>query len=103
MKIIIQKESLLSALSQTVPITKRSTPLPVLTHVLIDIQESPKLSYIISNSLDIGIKAPLSLTILEPGQALLPGAKFLEIVQSLPIGPNPNRNQPPLQNNHILR
>ncbi len=80
----IQRDQFLDGLSKTVPITEKRTPLPILSHILLESLE-PKLS-ITANDLEVGLKLSYECNVKEQGRAALPARKLLEIIREMPQG-----------------
>jgi DNA polymerase III subunit beta len=80
----IQRDQFLDGLSKTVPITEKRTPLPILSHILLESLEHT-LS-ITANDLEVGLKLSYECNVQAPGRAALPARKLLEIIRELPQG-----------------
>ena len=77
----IERDSLLEGLSKTVPITEKRTPLPILSHVLMDATESTLT--LVATDLEVGLKIICNSTVQEPGVLAAPSKKLYEIIREL--------------------
>jgi len=80
----IEKESLLDGLSKTVPVTEKRSPLPILSHILMDAADSKLV--LTATDLEVGLKMNYDAEISDPGSLTVPGKKLYEIVRELPQG-----------------
>jgi len=80
----IDRDSFLDGLTKTVPITEKRTPLPILSHVLINAAESRLV--LTATDLEVGLKINCESTVLEPGMFAVPSKKTYEIVRELESG-----------------
>jgi DNA polymerase-3 subunit beta len=85
MIIQIEKDRLLEALGRVSPIADKRTTLPILSHILFDI-ESERI-ILMATDLEIGLKIFLPVASEEAGRIALPSKKLFEIVKELPSGP----------------
>lgn len=80
----IEKDLLVEGMSKIVSITERRSPLPILTHALLETKNS-HLS-ITATDLEVGIKVSYNCLDCEDGICTVPARKFLEIVKELSSG-----------------
>ncbi|MCX5872427.1 MAG: DNA polymerase III subunit beta [Deltaproteobacteria bacterium] len=80
----IDRDSLLEGMSKIVSITERRSPLPILTHALMDVRDS--MLSITATDLEVGIKVSYKCLDSTDGLATIPARKFLEIVKELASG-----------------
>ncbi len=80
----IDRDSFLDGLTKTVPITEKRTPLPILSHVLVNATESRLV--LTATDLEVGLKINCESTVQEPGMFALPSKKTYEIVRELEPG-----------------
>lgn len=80
----IDRDSLLEGLSKTVPITEKRTPLPILSHVLMNASESDLT--LIATDLEVGLKIICDSTVQESGTLAVPSKKIYEIIRELMPG-----------------
>jgi len=80
----IDRDLLTEGMSKIVSITERRSPLPILTHTLIEIKDS--FLYMTATDLEVGIKVRYTCSNSSDGLATLPARKFLEIVKELTPG-----------------
>jgi DNA polymerase III subunit beta len=81
MKFEIEKKEFLKGLGLIQSITARKTTLPILTHVLIEV-DSESL-YLIGTDLEIGIREALTAKVHEGGKASVSAKKLYEVVREL--------------------
>ena len=81
MKFRTQRNSLLDALSKTVPIAERRSPLPILSHILI-IAEQGQLT-LTATDLEVGLRLVFECEVEQTGQIAVPSKKLLEITREL--------------------
>ncbi|MGC8657533.1 MAG: DNA polymerase III subunit beta [Desulfomonilaceae bacterium] len=81
----IEKELLSEGMSKIVSITERRSPLPILTHALIEVKE--KVLSITATDLEVGIRVNYNCIDGSDGLATIPARKFMEIVRELGSGP----------------
>ena len=79
MKISVEKEVLLQAISKVGNIVNPKVNLPILSNILIE--SSGSKTKIIATDLDIGIKTQISTTVQEPGAITIPAKRFFEIIR----------------------
>ncbi|MFH0826206.1 MAG: DNA polymerase III subunit beta [Pseudomonadota bacterium] len=80
----IEREKLLEALARITPIAEKRSPLPILSHVLIETMESTlKLS---ATDLEVGLQVFLGCESQDAGQIAAPAKKMFEIVRELASG-----------------
>ncbi len=80
----IDRDSFLDGLTKTVPITEKRTPLPILSHLLINAAESRLV--LTATDLEVGLKINCDATVQEPGMFAVPSKKSYEIVRELTPG-----------------
>lgn len=80
----IARDSLLEGLSKTVSITDKRSPLPILSHVLIEVVESQLT--LSATDLSVGLRMVCDCEVRLPGTIAVPGRKFFEIVKELTPG-----------------
>jgi DNA polymerase-3 subunit beta len=81
----IEKELLSEGMSKIVSITERRSPLPILTHALIEVKD--QVLSITGTDLEVGIRVIYNCLNGSDGLATIPARKFLEIVRELGAGP----------------
>ncbi|MEW6348382.1 MAG: DNA polymerase III subunit beta [Thermodesulfobacteriota bacterium] len=77
----ISREHLMDSLSKTVPLTERKSPLPILSHVLVETTGS--LVSVTGTDLQVGLKITHECEVRSPGRLAVPGRKFFEICREL--------------------
>jgi DNA polymerase-3 subunit beta len=82
MKFRTQRNFLLEALSKTVPIAERRSPLPILSHILI-IADQGQLT-LTATDLEVGLRLILDCEVEQTGQIAVPSKKLFEITRELP-------------------
>lgn len=80
----MEKESLTEGMSKIVSITERRSPLPILTHTLMEVKD--QVLYVTATDLEIGIRVTLNCLDGNDGLVTIPARKFLEIVKELSHG-----------------
>ncbi len=75
------RDSLMDSLSKTVPITERKSPLPILSHVLVEARDA--LLSLTAMDLQVGLKTVHECEVKVPGKLAVPGRKFYEICREL--------------------
>jgi len=80
----IERDILLEALGRVVPIADKRTTLPILSHILMEV-ETERL-VLMATDLEIGLKMFLPFSSEEKGKIALPSRKLYEIVKELPSG-----------------
>src|SRR5260221_8552484 len=84
MKLTIEKNALLRALSHAHSVVERRTALPILSHILLQAEGmSLKLT---STDLELSIVETVSATIQEPGKTTVPAHLLYEIVRKFRDG-----------------
>ena len=78
----IDKKEFLKGLSLIQSMTARKTTLPILTHVLMELQRDA--FYLMGTDLEIGIREQLSVKVHEEGRASVSAKKLFEVVRELP-------------------
>jgi len=78
----IDKREFLKGLSLIQSITARKTTLPILTHVLMELEKGA--FYLVGTDLEIGIREQLSVKVHEEGRASVSAKKLYEIIRELP-------------------
>ena len=78
----IEKREFLKGLGLIQSITARKTTLPILTHVLMEV-DSDSL-YLVGTDLEIGIREALPAKVQEGGKASVSAKKLYEMVRELP-------------------
>lgn len=81
----IDRDSFLEGLSKTVPITEKRTTLPILSHILLEAQDSRLV--LIATDLEVGLKMIYDCSVTEEGTLTVPSKKIYEIVRELPSAP----------------
>ncbi|MFH1114906.1 MAG: DNA polymerase III subunit beta [Pseudomonadota bacterium] len=84
MLFLIDRDSFLDGLTKTVPITEKRTPLPILSHILINASESRLV--LTATDLEVGLRINCDATVQEPGMFAVPSKKMYEIVRELAPG-----------------
>lgn len=82
MKFICDREALLAPLQAVIGVVERRQTMPVLANVLI-IAKSDSIS-LTATDLEVELQAKGVATVQAPGDATVPGRKFLDIVRALP-------------------
>lgn len=82
MRFHIQRDVLLDGLLKTVPVAEKKSTLPILSHLLISVDEA--MLTITATDLEVGIQAQYPCEVVEAGSSTVPSRKFLEIVRELP-------------------
>ena len=80
----IQRDIFFDGLSKTVPIAEKRSPLPILSHVLLDAGEAQVT--LTATDLEVGLQTIHEGDVKETGRVTLPSRKVLEIVRELPGG-----------------
>lgn len=83
MKISIEKDIFIKALTGVVGIISNRTTLPILSNVLLESNGNGKL-VLISTDMEIGISKTIAAEIEEEGSITIPAKKILDIVRELP-------------------
>ncbi len=81
MLIEIAREHLMDSLSKTVPFTERKSPLPILSHILVETGDA--LLSVTGMDLQVGLKTTHPCDVKSPGKLAIPGRKFFEICREL--------------------
>ena len=82
MKFNIIREQLLTPLQQIVSIIEKRQTMPILSNVLLVLNENTLV--ITGTDLEIQLVAKINLDSIEPGQITVPARKFLDLVRLLP-------------------
>jgi DNA polymerase-3 subunit beta len=77
----IDKKEFLKGLGLIQSITARKTTLPILTHVLMEVD--PDFLYLVGTDLEIGIREALPVKVREEGKASVSAKKLYEVVREL--------------------
>ena len=85
MRFHIHRDVLLDGLLKTVPVAEKKSTLPILSHLLINADESGLT--VTATDLEVGIQAQYQCEVGEAGSSTVPSRKFLEIVRELPPVP----------------
>ncbi len=85
MQFEMDKDTLVEGLSKLVPITEKRSPLPILSHVLMELDGSN--ITLTATDLEVGLKTSFDCNIMEPGKITVPARKFFEIIKELRSGP----------------
>lgn len=80
----IERDIFWEGLSKTVPIAEKRSPLPILSHILMETTESGLT--VMATDLEVGLKINLSCAVKTSGLIALPARKIFEIVRELPCG-----------------
>jgi len=81
----IERDAFVEGLSKTVPITEKRSPLPILSHILMDASNSELI--LTATDLEVGLQMRYTCDVKETGTVTVPGKKIYEIVRELPSGP----------------
>jgi DNA polymerase-3 subunit beta len=81
MKFRTQRDSFLDALSKTVPIAERRSPLPILSHILV-IADQEQLT-LTATDLEVGLRLTIDCDVEQTGQIAVPSKKLFEIIKEL--------------------
>jgi DNA polymerase-3 subunit beta len=84
MKFIINREELLIPLQQIVSVIEKRQTMPILSNVLIVVEEESL--YLTGTDLEIQIVAKINIKLATPGSITVPARKFLDICRLLPTG-----------------
>ena len=82
MKFIITRETLLTPLQQIVSIIEKRQTMPILSNVLLVVNEDSLV--LTGTDLEIQLIAKIDLSSTEVGEITVPASKFLDIIKSLP-------------------
>jgi DNA polymerase-3 subunit beta len=82
MNIIINREQLLPPLQQIVSIIEKKQTMPILSNVLLVVNENTLI--LTGTDLEIQLITKIDLDSSEPGEITVPATKFLDIIKSLP-------------------
>jgi DNA polymerase III subunit beta len=84
MQFEIEKDLLLEGLLKTVPVAEKRSPLPILSHLLMNASEDELT--LTATDLEVGIQMIYNCNVIEAGIIAIPSKKFLEIVRELTSG-----------------
>ncbi|WP_432742947.1 DNA polymerase III subunit beta [Methylobacter sp. G7] len=84
MKFIINREEILTPLQQIVSVIEKRQTMPILSNVLIVIEEDQLI--LTGTDLEIQIIAKINIAMATPGTITVPARKFLDICRLLPSG-----------------
>ncbi|MDD1626329.1 MAG: DNA polymerase III subunit beta [Methylococcaceae bacterium] len=84
MKFIINREEILTPLQQIVSVIEKRQTMPILSNVLIVIDDDQLI--LTGTDLEIQIIAKINITLATPGSITVPARKFLDICRLLPNG-----------------
>ncbi|MDD3471694.1 MAG: DNA polymerase III subunit beta [Syntrophaceae bacterium] len=84
MQFEMDKDTLFDGLSKLVPITEKKSPLPILSHVLIELDDST--ITLTATDLEVGLRINYDCKTIEPGNITVPAKKLFEIVKELRPG-----------------
>lgn len=82
MRVEIGRDSFFEGLTRAVVVTEKRTPLPILSHVLVEASDD-KLT-ITATDLEVGLKIFLDCQVADSGSLTVPARKAFEIVRELP-------------------
>jgi len=80
----IERDPLLEGLSRTVPITEKRSPLPILSHILMEARDAALV--LTATDLEVGLRMTYDCNVSEPGTVAIPSKKIHEIVRELSSG-----------------
>lgn len=80
----IDRDVLFESLSKVVPIAEKRSPLPILSHILLDVIDSNLI--LTATDLEVGLRILCDAVVTTPGSLAIPSRKALEIVRELPSG-----------------
>jgi DNA polymerase-3 subunit beta len=80
----IERDSLLDGLSKTVPITEKRSPLPILSHILMEARDAEVI--LTATDLEVGLRITYGCNVSEAGIVTIPSKKIYEIVRELSPG-----------------
>lgn len=80
----IERDAFIEGLSKTVPITEKRSPLPILSHILMEAR-APEL-VLTATDLEVGLQMRYSSNVKETGSITVPAKKIYEIIRELPSG-----------------
>jgi len=80
----IERDSFLEGLSKTVPITEKRSPLPILSHLLVEAKASELV--LTATDLEVGLRIAYDCTVTEEGMITIPSKKIYEIMRELGPG-----------------
>lgn len=84
MQFEMNKDSLVEGLSKLVPITEKRSPLPILSHALMELGDDG--ITLTATDLEVGLRIKLDCSVVEPGKITVPAKKFYEIARELRSG-----------------
>ncbi len=84
MKIVIERSSLLKALSHVQSVVERRGTIPILSNV--KLEAAADLLYLTATDMDIAVVERAKATVTEPGLTTVPAQTFYDIVRKLPDG-----------------
>lgn len=84
MQFEMDKDTLVEGLSKLVPITEKRSPLPILSHALLELDDT-KIT-LTATDLEVGLRMNYDCTVIEPGTVTVPAKKFHEITRELRSG-----------------
>lgn len=80
----IERDLLWEGLSRTVPITEKRSPLPILSHILLEAREATLV--LTATDLEVGLRITYDCNVTDPGTVAIPAKKIHEIVRELSSG-----------------
>ncbi len=85
MQFEMDKEALVEGLSKLVPITEKRSPLPILSHTLVELDDTG--ITLTATDLEVGLRIKFDCNVVEPGSLTIPAKKFYEIIKEVRGGP----------------
>jgi DNA polymerase-3 subunit beta len=80
----IERDVFYEGLSKTVPIAEKKSPLPILSHILLNASNTT--ITLSATDLEVGLKMTYISNVIEPGVLAVPSKKIYEMVRELPPG-----------------
>ncbi len=84
MQFEMNKDSLVEGLSKLVSITEKRSPLPILSHALMELDDDGLT--LTATDLEVGLRMNYDCSVVEPGKITAPAKKFYEIIRELAGG-----------------
>ncbi len=84
MQFEMNKDYLVEGLSKLVPITEKRSPLPILSHALMELDDHG--ITLTATDLEVGLRINFDCSVVEPGKITVPAKKFYEIIRELRSG-----------------
>lgn len=85
MQFEMDKDVLVEGLSKLVSITEKRSPLPILSHAMMELNDTG--ITFTATDLEVGLRINFDCSVIEPGTITTPAKKFHEIIRELRSGP----------------